>query len=145
VAGGRERPDGVELKWKVTFPTGIERGAVNFWCHDVTEREKRVPLSKEAAQHPSGALGVAGIRVGVDGSRMKAVSEAVGAIIGNEELVLGSPKTVDGLKEPWVQVQTARGTGDVLKLELVLQTAGGDPHDNIRHKVGDGEVTITFE
>jgi hypothetical protein len=81
----------------------------------------------------------------VDDGRVKAVSEAVGAIIGNEELVLGSPKTVDGLKEPWVQVQTAKGTGDVLKLELVLQTAGGNPHDSIRHKVGDGELTITFE
>jgi hypothetical protein len=144
VAGGRKRPDGVEMQWKVTFPTGIERGAVPFWCHDVTERERRVPLSKEATEHPSGALGVAGIKVGVNDSRVKAVSEAVETIVGNEELVLGAPKTVDGLKEPWVQVQTAEGTGDVLKLELVLQTAGGTPHGNIRHKVGDGEVTITF-
>jgi hypothetical protein len=142
VAGGRKRPDGVELKWKVTNPTGIERGAVPFWCHDVTEREKRVPVSKEATEHPSGALGVAGIRVGVDDGRVKAVSEAVGAIVGNENLGLGVPKAVDGLKDPWVQVQTA--DGHALKLELVLQTAGADQQD-IRQKVGDGEVVISFE
>lgn len=143
VPGGRKRPDGVELQWKVTFPTGIERGVVPFWCHDVTEREKRVPVFKEATQHPSGALGVAGVRVGVDGGRAQAVSEAVAAIVGNEQLVLGAPNAVDGLKEPWVQVQTAEGEDDVLKLGLVLQTAGGSPHD-IRQKVGDGEVAITF-
>lgn len=142
VAGGRKRPDGVELQWKVTFPTGIERGVVPFWCHDVTERNKRVPISKEATAHPSGALGVAGIRVGVDDSRVKAVSEAVEAIVGNGNLVLGSPKAVDGLKDPWVQVQTA--DGHALKLELVLQTAGADQQD-IRQKVGDGEVVIIFE
>lgn len=147
IAGGRKRPDGVQLEWKVTFPTGIERGAVPFWCHDVTDREKRVPISKEATKHPCGALGVAGIRVGVDDGRVKAVSEAIQAIIGEEDekIVLGAPKAVGGLKEPYVQVPAAEGTGEVLKLELVLQTAGGKPHENIRQKVGDGEVAITFE
>lgn len=147
VAGGRKRPDGVELRWKVTFPAGIERGAVPFWCHDVTEREKRVPISKAATEHPCGALGVAGIRVGVDDGRVKAVSEAIQATIGKEgeKLVLGAPKAVDGLKEPYVKVPAAEGTGDVLKLELVLQTGGGKHHQNIRQKVGDGEVAITFE
>jgi hypothetical protein len=145
VAGGRKRPDGVELQWKVTFPTGIERGVVPFWCHDITEREKRVPISKKATKHPSGALGVAGVRIAVDNGREKAVSEAVGAIVGNEDLVLGAPKEVDELKEPWVKVQTADGTGDVLKLELVLQTAGGGRPQDIRQKVGDGEVVISFE
>jgi PAS domain-containing protein len=144
VAGGRKRPDGVELQWKVTFPTGIERGAVPFWCHDVTEREKRVPISKEATEHPSGVMGVAGLRVGIDEGRVKAVNEAVGAIIGSEDLVLGAPKEVEGLEKPWVEVQTASGTGDVLKLELVLQTADAGPQD-IRQKVGDGEVVISFQ
>ncbi|KAF2397388.1 hypothetical protein EJ06DRAFT_147353 [Trichodelitschia bisporula] len=39
VAGGRTRPDGVGVRWEVTFPTGAARGAVPFWCHDVTPRE----------------------------------------------------------------------------------------------------------
>lgn len=147
MAGGRNRPDGVELKWKVTFPAGIERGAVPFWCHDVTEREKRVPISQEATRHPCGALGVAGIRVGVDDGRVVAVSDAIRAIIEgqDEKLALGSPKTVDGLTKPYVQVQAAEGAGEVLKLELVLQTEGPKPPQNIRQKVGDGEVAIAFE
>lgn len=145
VAGGRKRPDGVELQWKVTFPTGIERGVAPFWCHDVTEREKRVPLSKEATEHPSGALGVSAVKVGVNDGRVKAVSGAVGAIIGDEDFVLGVPNTVSGLEEPTVQVQTVDGAGDVLELELVLQTAGGSSGShNIRQKVGDGEVAISF-
>lgn len=103
IPGGRKRPDGVDLKWKVTFPTGVERGVVPFWCHDVTEREKRVPVSDAATSHPCGALGIAGVRVAVDDGRSKAVGEAVGAIVG-EKGVLGAPRTVNGLRRPWVQV-----------------------------------------
>lgn len=51
---------------------------------------------------------------------------------------------VDGLKEPCVQVQTTEGSRDMLKLELLLQTAGTGAQD-IRQRVGDGEVVITFE
>jgi hypothetical protein len=151
IAGGRKRPDGVDLKWKVTFPTGVERGVIPFWCHDVTEREKRVPISPEATRHASGALGVAGVRVSVDDGRVGAVRGSVQAITGNDECVLGAPKAVHGLKEPWVQVQAAEqeeGSGSVLKLALVLQTAGGGgsnaPRD-IRQRVGDGQVDILFE
>jgi hypothetical protein len=146
ISGGRKRPDGVDLKWKVTFPTGVERGVVPFWCHDVTEREKRVPISPEATRHASGALGVAGVRVSVDDGRVGAVRSSVQAITGNDECVLGAPKAVHGLKEPWVQVQAAEQ--EVLRLALVLQTAGGGgsnaPRD-IRQQVGDGQVDILFE
>ena len=152
VAGGRTRSDGVDLKWKVTFPTGVERGVVPFWCHDVTEREKRVPISPEATRHASGALGVAGVRVSVDDGRVGAVRSSVQAIVGNDECVLGAPNAVQRLKEPWVRVQAAEaeeeGSGSVLKLALVLQTAGGGgsnaPRD-IRQRVGDGQVDILFE
>lgn len=149
IAGGRKRPDGVELQWKVTFPTGVERGVVPFWCHDVTEREKRVPISPEATRHASGALGVAGVRVSVDDGRVGAVRGSVQAIVGDDECVLGAPKAVQGLKEPSVRVQAAKGgSGSVLQLALVLQTAGGGgdnaPHD-IRQRVGNGQVDILFE
>jgi hypothetical protein len=151
IPGGRKRPDGVDLKWRVTFPTSVERGVVPFWCHDVTEREKRVPISPEATRHASGALGVAGVRVSVDDGRVGAVRSSVQAITGNDECVLGAPNAVHGLKEPWVQVQAAEqeeGSGIVLKLALVLQTAGGGgsnaPRD-IRQRVGDGQVDILFE
>jgi hypothetical protein len=152
IAGGRKRPDGVELQWKVTFPTGVERGVVPFRCHDVTEREKRVPISPEATRHASGALGVAGVRVSVDDGRVGAVKSSVQAITGDDKCVLGAPKAVQGLKEPWVRVQAAeedgKGSGSVLRLALVLQTAGGGGSDaprDIRQRVGDGQVDILFE
>jgi hypothetical protein len=155
IAGGRKRPDGVELKWKVTFPTGVERGVAPFWCHDVTAREKRVPISPEATRHASGAFGVAGVRVSVDEGRVGAVRSSVQAITGDDdECMLGAPKAVQGLKEPWVRVQAAaaegvlEGSGSVLKLALVLQTAGGGGSDaprDIRQRVGDGQVDILFE
>lgn len=45
--------------------------------------------------------------------------------------------------KPELQVQTAEGTSNVLKLELVLQTAGNAPN-GIREKVGDSEVAISL-
>ncbi|KAM0695182.1 hypothetical protein Q7P36_005538 [Cladosporium allicinum] len=136
VAGGRTRPDGVDLKWKVTFPTGVERGVVPFWCHDVTEREKEGTDLTRSHQARLRCFG----------------SGRFQAIVGNDECVLGAPNAVQRLKEPWVRVQAAEaeeeGSGSVLKLALVLQTAGGGgsnaPHD-IRQRVGDGQVDILFE
>ncbi|OAL53760.1 hypothetical protein IQ07DRAFT_318219 [Pyrenochaeta sp. DS3sAY3a] len=68
VFGGRKRADGVDVKWAVTFPGGEKggqagRGRVPFFCHDVTERGVRVPLSEEKAAHASGVLGVRGLTV----------------------------------------------------------------------------------
>ncbi|KAL5390073.1 hypothetical protein DPSP01_002129 [Paraphaeosphaeria sporulosa] len=65
VHGGRQRPDGVDVKWAVTFPQG-ERGLTPFFCHDTTPREIRVPLSDEKMKHPSGVLGVQSLTVMVD-------------------------------------------------------------------------------
>ncbi|KUJ22958.1 uncharacterized protein LY89DRAFT_536933, partial [Mollisia scopiformis] len=61
VAGGRKRPDGVDVKWKVTFPVlndGRQRGEFPFFCHDVTARKLRVPLEEKNVSHPSGAVGI---------------------------------------------------------------------------------------
>ncbi|KAF9741129.1 hypothetical protein PMIN06_011296 [Paraphaeosphaeria minitans] len=65
IHGGRKRPDGVDVKWAVTFPRG-ERGLTPFFCHDTTPREVRVPLSEAKTRHPSGVLGVASLTVMVD-------------------------------------------------------------------------------
>lgn len=63
VEGGRKRADGVDVKWAVTFPKGehggqTSRGRIPFFCHDITERQVRVPLSEEKTSHSSGILGV---------------------------------------------------------------------------------------
>ncbi|KAJ4359483.1 uncharacterized protein N0V89_000037 [Didymosphaeria variabile] len=66
--GSRQRPDGTTVKWAVTFPQGPHggqstRGLVPFFCHDVTPRTVRVPLSEERTTHPSGVLGVHSLSV----------------------------------------------------------------------------------
>lgn len=82
--GGRTRPDGVELKWVIstwsiaepddeddpsgnhgTNPGEFMGGELPFWCIDRTPRDLRVPYktAPEATNHPSGALGVAGLTV----------------------------------------------------------------------------------
>ncbi|KAH8730841.1 glyoxalase-like domain-containing protein [Phaeosphaeriaceae sp. PMI808] len=63
IHGGRKRPDGIDVKWAVTFPKGKNggqdvRGQIPFFCHDITERNVRVPLSAEKTSHACGALGV---------------------------------------------------------------------------------------
>ncbi|GJN89814.1 hypothetical protein Rhopal_002803-T1 [Rhodotorula paludigena] len=85
VAGGRQRPDGEEVKWVVTFPKPtFERGAIPFWCHDTTPRELRVPNDAAKTTHPSGATGVAGLTVRIPA---EAYDEAVKAYVE----LLGTP------------------------------------------------------
>ena len=63
-AGGRLRDDGIEVRWQVTFPPEMmQRGEVPFLCHDVTARELRAPVTKEALTHPCGAYGLKNLSV----------------------------------------------------------------------------------
>lgn len=90
VRGGRKRPDGVDVKWAVTFPKGEKggqevRGRVPFFCHDITERGVRVPLLEERMKHPSGALGVRRITVVVkDKAVLEETKKVYRAILGTE-------------------------------------------------------------
>lgn len=46
VDGGRRRPDGKELRWRITAPNAERhgRGLLPFFCGDVTERRLRVSI-----------------------------------------------------------------------------------------------------
>lgn len=87
VAGGRRRPDGVEVKWEVTFPKGVERGELPFFCHDVTPRERRVPFSKEACTHPCLAYGIKQLVVMVPSQKAEDLSVVYSALLGQGHLV----------------------------------------------------------
>jgi len=105
--GGRVKPDGDELRWKVTFPN-VEhgRGGVPFFCKDLTPRKRRVrypfvwasfgprmelihqnnkvPTDVPAnLKHACGATRVAAIR-------LVAKQDAIDRLAGQFDLVLGT-------------------------------------------------------
>ncbi|KAL1589501.1 hypothetical protein WHR41_01643 [Cladosporium halotolerans] len=149
IKGGRTRPDGVEMEWRVGFPRGVARGVVPFWCFDVTERERRVPVPGPGMEHACGAVGVEGVRVRVAEGRVKEVREAVGAVLGREgdgvgRVRVGVPR---GGREAWVEVAgLEEGESDGLKLEVVVRVNGsGEAPRDIRERIGEGEVVIRFQ
>ena len=86
--GGRRRTalvDGemqaVEIKWEVTFPENVKRGVLPFFCHDVTPRDRRVPLSDENTAHACHAYGVKSLTITVDADRFVELAEGWGAAL----------------------------------------------------------------
>ena len=52
-AGGRSRPDGVQVKWELSrpvFPMSVNRTDFPFFCHDVTPRTIRIPFDDNNKQ-----------------------------------------------------------------------------------------------
>lgn len=147
--GGRHRPDGVELKWRVTFPIGVARGNVPFWCHDITERNRRVPITESNTTHPSGALGMAGVRLDVQDSVHPRLTSATAAILdkdlsGDNHYEVDVVHHVSNAKKPSIRIQHA-GPDQTrpLRLSLVIQTPKEIPA--IHHTIGDGTVSVVFE
>jgi hypothetical protein len=56
--GGRTRPDGVSLRWRVAFL----RAPLPFVIEDLTPRDLRVP-SGDATRHPNGVTGIGSLVV----------------------------------------------------------------------------------
>ena len=99
--GGRVKPDGDELKWRVTFPN-VEhgRGGLPFFCKDITPRKGRVrypfclglirrlidpkvPTDASAnLKHACGATGVATVK-------LVAKPDSVDRLAGQFDLTLG--------------------------------------------------------
>lgn len=164
-AGGRLRPDGTELRWKVTFPAGVTRGGVPFWCHDVTPRMRRVPLDTANTTHACGAVGMAGVRItagdGAVAARLRSATAAIldvpsgecgvsdkGAGVQQGLFEVGVPQSVgSGVRSPTIDLrQSTNGDAPAqeLALSLVLQTPQPGVVD-VRMDVDGGKVEILFE
>lgn len=118
VAGGRKRPDGVDVKWKVTFPDltpGYQRGELPFFCHDDTPRSVRVPVEEKNVSHPSGAYGIKELNIYLADSKFSTLVKGYPAILGIENkgedpsklgmFCLGRLHKVDGTTDPIFKVQ----------------------------------------
>jgi len=86
--GGRTRPDGVVLKWRIIFPEREHgRGAIPFFCEDVAPRDLRVPSDPpENTAHPSSAKGIAYIKVLSPTERYATLVHHLSAIVGSKPL-----------------------------------------------------------
>jgi len=112
-SGSRKRPDGQEVKWKVTFPPAGKRGDVPFFCYDVTDRGLRIPTTtKENVQHPCRAYGVQQLVVTVPREKVQDYTKAFSTVLGISEsqdvpgrFVVGSVHEVEQAKAPLVIVQ----------------------------------------
>ncbi|EXM19330.1 Glyoxalase/Bleomycin resistance protein/Dihydroxybiphenyl dioxygenase [Fusarium oxysporum f. sp. vasinfectum] len=94
VAGGRIRPDGVELKWSVasaytTSGKAVHPGKSPFWCLDRTPRHLRVPYKEDDGsdpsytKHPSGAIGVSGVLISVPKEERDVIARVYDGIHGS--------------------------------------------------------------
>ena len=150
-AGGRITPDGRELKWETTFPNGVGRGNVPFFCTDVTPRERRVAATEENTTHPCGALGMAGVLLEVERDGVERVREATGAILevegkGDGRYEVDVPNRSEGGGKASVLVKEAEeGSEQALALTLRLRVQGDKEPKRIRESVSDGVVSISFE
>ncbi|KAK5122341.1 hypothetical protein LTR85_004252 [Meristemomyces frigidus] len=150
VEGGRMRPDKGEVKWKVTMPQGIEHGAVPFWCHDLTPRERRVPAFDGNTYHPCGAVGVADILVDLGEKDFERVCLALPAVanlpeVGDAAYTVSTPFEIGRPEEPRIKLRK-RGSEEEQKLRLTLQIQcpGRGDQPDIAETIGDGTVLINF-
>lgn len=137
VEGGRRKPDGTSLGWKVTFPV-IEagkgrRGSVPFWCVDVgNARGDRVP-GASAGEHASGVLGVRRV-VLVTGSDEQAevyaemYAEIVDGRVKVEDLEEEGKQWAVGLSHPDEKKALEVGL-DGASVDVVLRSAKGEKEE----------------
>lgn len=151
--GGREKPDsGILVQWEVTFPQGAPRGALPFWCHDITPREWRVPVenNSKGVSHPCGAKGISCVHVELPSEQISSINSAIVAITDSdlgESMQLHkirSPRLVEGLREPCIALQeTFDSEGADMLLTLVCQRGAPQPL-SIRRQYEHGVVSIAL-
>ena len=85
VPWARTRPDGYEVKWRLSLARGGHRGIAPFLIEDITPREERVP---QIFQHKNGATGIGAVKIAVGES--SAVPQWYQAVLGNEGEPIGN-------------------------------------------------------
>ncbi|KAK3109876.1 hypothetical protein LTR53_016412 [Teratosphaeriaceae sp. CCFEE 6253] len=151
-AGGRRTPDGLELKWKVTFPLGATRGEVPFWCHDVTPRDRRVPVNADNTKHPCGVVGMAGVTTKVPRSSHERFGKALSAITDNirqeHRYSVGCPIRPEHSDAVlWIRLQSGGEDANDHRLSLTLRRPEkhGEGQSEIRADIDGRTVVINFE
>ncbi|KAG8978481.1 hypothetical protein FRC05_010726 [Tulasnella sp. 425] len=136
VEGGRTKPDGDVLQWRVTFPDSAVhgRGTLPFFCEDVTPRIRRVPLSKSegsessalqpVSDHPCAATGIAYISLSTSTSMdFTNLRTQLSLVLGENPRI-----SADGEEARWTLktpqgMTTTTASAQPPRAEIVLRTA----------------------
>jgi Glyoxalase-like domain len=94
VPWSRKRPDGYELKWRLSLATGNHRGVAPFLIEDITPRTERIP---QQFTHTNGVTGITGITVAV--TELSQIDRWFGALLGAQGKRFAEAKLVaEGLR-----------------------------------------------
>jgi hypothetical protein len=133
--GGRHRPDGIEIAWRVAR---IDTGAENrlpFVIDDLTDHDLRVPAG-EAAEHPNGTTGIGAVVFAV--TSREAVRPAWTTLCGDptdgdtfhvgvQTIRIADAETLDDTSAQWL---ASRGSGPV---EVMLRGTDRDLPTQLTH------------
>lgn len=123
VDGGRKRPDGIDLRWRSSFPAN-PNAALPFIIEDVTRRQLRVPDGK-AALHNNAASGIVQVRVDVPD---------IEAAAGVYDTLFGEAET-----QPHARVYRLQGSRVTLN-----EPASNSAEAQFIHRRGPGPVAVTI-
>lgn len=149
VAGGRTRPDGAVLEWKVATVEQQQRGVANFWCFDVTPRHLRVPLSTSATTHPSGSTGVGSLHLHADDDQtLRELASLFDAYLAKSEAAnpdFGIATSVKRGAGSHIILHTARSRQQQ-SVEIELHFSGGHRRERktVNGDLGGRHVAFTF-
>ncbi|KAI5117248.1 hypothetical protein M0805_006411 [Coniferiporia weirii] len=145
VDGGRIRPDGQELRWRIVAPE-IERhgrGTLPFFCGDVTDRGLRVPVSDTTIDHPNAVVGVAQLRLFAPATAYPQIAKQITTVVGFSPVASSHTESSWELGTP-MQVGSGGnahiGRQGVPAPRLVLGVAEAQP--DTEETTGIGEVTF---
>ncbi|EGN96392.1 hypothetical protein SERLA73DRAFT_170768 [Serpula lacrymans var. lacrymans S7.3] len=142
VAGGRVREDGKVLKWVISAPDEKHgRGALPFFCGDITARKWRVPVDPPSnAQHPSGVLGVAYVRVLVEHASFQSLAAQLTSVTGNSPVSATSTESVWELEAPG----STKASYKLVKPRLRLSTPLNEEEREALQNKGPGIYEVAF-
>ncbi|TFK81920.1 hypothetical protein K466DRAFT_590928 [Polyporus arcularius HHB13444] len=138
--GGRRREDGKVLEWVISSTAEGLRGALPFFCGDVTPREWRVPLEPRSnAEHANTALGVAYIKLLVASDNFDASKKQLSTVLGAQ------PHTATGTLASWdLEEQPAHIGVHAAAPQLVLAAAQDDEERAYVQEHGPGIYEVGF-
>ncbi|RMX81288.1 hypothetical protein D0869_06922 [Hortaea werneckii] len=146
--GGQVTLGTQELKWRVDFSDGVQRGAMRFFWEDLTPHFRRVPAVNGNTHHPCDADGISGIDDEVAESLYKRLVPALAAATNSSATKRGrhpfaTPFEIGRLEQETVRlVKRLRDDDKQVQMKVMIQCLGRKP--NVERRVGDGVVLIDF-